>query len=87
MTPELYEQYRAAAESLKLAESLSADAGIAGVSPAVQRKDMELASVRADEVRGDTAYVDAEMRAGGKTTFERLVLKRDGSTWRIAGKQ
>jgi hypothetical protein len=48
---------------------------------------LELTSVSVDRIEGDTAYVNTEVKHGETTRFERLVLKRSGSGWKIAGKQ
>ena len=76
MTPELFSQYERSAGALALGMRIAGGA-----------KGLELLSVDGEEVDGDTAFVDTEIRHGEVVRFERVVLKRGEGAWKVAGKQ
>lgn len=79
LTPEMYESYENAVELRRLSGRL------AGATPSPEK--LQIVSLSVDRIEADTAYVSTEIRYGGQSRFERVVLKRLEARWRIAGKQ
>jgi hypothetical protein len=83
MTEQMYTDYVSARDQLQKTAALLATFG----KKIPDLSKMELVSTSCERTEGDRAYVDVETRLGDKSQFEKMVMKKVGGNWKVAGKQ
>jgi hypothetical protein len=82
-TESMYDEYCDAKAKLEAANALLGDFGVAPTS----FTDVELVNVDVEKIQGSSAYVAVDSKLRERTSFERLILKKEDGRWRLAGKQ
>jgi hypothetical protein len=83
MTAQMYTDYVSARDQLQKSAALLATFG----QKIPDLSKIELMSTSCERTDGDRAYVDVETRIGEKSQFEKMVMKKVGGNWKVAGKQ
>jgi len=82
-TEELFAQFKVLKNNSKTVNNLISSMGVNLPS----MKDAEIISLKCDSIKDDVAYINAEIKLNGESSFEKMVLKKVLGKWKVAGKQ